>query len=283
MMVGARGKVSADRPRVRVEPRHKYLSIASCAMHQGIAYRRVLMAKVGSSVITLIIQLSLWSTIFASRSQVASFDWPAMQTYILLSFAINNLVSNINEARMFMDISSGDVVLDLVKPVDYLVSNLARVIGFALVEGTLALGVALAFVVVLPELRLPADGLAAFACTISVALGFLVKFLLGYLVALFGFLLLNVTGVLWARAAVTNVFSGAIVPLELFPSTVGALAEILPFRAIVHTPISLYLGHYDTGAIIRALAHQIGWVLTLWALARWLWGASVRRLVVQGG
>jgi ABC-2 type transport system permease protein len=270
-------------PRVRVAPRHKYVSLALCAMQEGIAYRRVLMAKVGSSMIFVIIQLSLWGAVFASRSQVGTFDWPAMQTYILLSFAINNLISNIHEARMFADISTGDVVLDLVRPLDYLASNLARVIGLALIEGTLALGLALAFAVFLSEVRLPESGLAALAFAVSVALGFLVKFLIGYLVAMLGFLLLNVTGVLWARAAITNVLSGAIVPLELFPATLGALAAVLPFRAIVHTPISLYLGHHDPGAIILALVHQLGWVLGLWALARILWTFSSRRLIVQGG
>jgi ABC-2 type transport system permease protein len=259
------------------------VSIALSAMHEGIAYRRVIMAGLGSSAIALIIQLSLWHTIFASRSQVATFDWPAMQTYILLSFAVNAMVSNVNEMRMFADIASGDVVLDLLKPLDYLAANLARVIGLAIIEGALALGLVLALVMFLPEVRLPASGFAGVAFAISVPLGFMVKFLIGYLVALLGFRLLNVDGVLWTRTAVTNVFSGAIVPLELFPGLLGGLAAILPFRAIVHTPVSLYLGHHGTEAIVIALAHQIGWVLALWLLARRLWERSVRRLVVQGG
>jgi ABC-2 type transport system permease protein len=278
-----RRHATSGEPRMRVEPRHKYVSLALCAMHEGIAYRRVLVAGVGAAVIGLIIQLSLWDTIFQSRSQVVGFDWPAMQTYILLSFAINALVSNINEERMFGDIASGNVVLDLIKPVDYLAINLARVIGIAVVEGSMALGLVLPLVIFLPEVRQPAGGLAALAFAMSVPLGFMVKFLIGYLVALAGFRVLNVTGVLWVRNAVTNVFSGAVVPLELFPGALGSLAELLPFRAIVHTPISLYLGHHDASAIVLALAHQIAWVLALWWLARSLWGASVRRLVVQGG
>ena len=83
--------------------------------------------------------------------------------------------------------------------------------------------------------------------------------------------------------AAVYVLSGMVIPIPLFPDWAQGVLEFLPFRALVDTPIRLYLGHIPLSELVPVLAHQLAWVLAFVALGRWLLARGTRRLVVQGG
>ena len=72
----------------------------------------------------------------------------------------------------------------------------------------------------------------------------------------------------------------SIIPFWIFPDWLRGVAEILPFKAIYFTPISLYMGTMPVG---EALAFQGAWLLALVLLSQGLWKLMMRRIVVQGG
>lgn len=90
-------------------------------------------------------------------------------------------------------------------------------------------------------------------------------------------------GLVRTRIAVTNLLSGALIPIEFFPSGLQSIAEFSPFPAAVYTPVSIYLGNLAGGDLWTAIGVQVIWVIALWYVARLLWKPAVRVLVVQGG
>jgi ABC-2 type transport system permease protein len=151
--------------------------------------------------------------------------------------------------------------------------------GFELVAaiGVAILGAALVFDVV------PPGGLAAAAFSASLALAFLVKFLLSYLTVVIALRTLHVQGLVWTRTAVFNLLSGALMPIAVMPEALRAVVEALPFRDVIATPIELFLGQRAGLDAALALGRQAAWVLALTALARWAWQRNVGRLEIQGG
>ncbi len=268
---------------MRLRPRPKYLALALTSVQRAVAYRGTTLLNLLSSLIWVAMLYYLWRTVFAEGARIEGFAWWEMRTYILVSYAVNALLSFYSLARMTNAIRTGEVAAELVRPVDYLGAQLAQAFGAAVVEGALSSGIALLLGVLLLGISPPASPLAALLFFASVWLGFLVKFLVGYLVALLCFWTKNAIGLIWAQTALVNLFSGALIPLAFFPEWLRALALATPFSGIVYTPASIYLGRLDGLGALGAMGMQVLWAGALWLLARLLWGPSVRALDVQGG
>jgi ABC-2 type transport system permease protein len=80
-----------------------------------------------------------------------------------------------------------------------------------------------------------------------------------------------------------GVFSGYLVPLELFPHWVGALARALPFRYMLAFPVETLIGLQGRDRALLELGIQWGFVLVLFALARSVWRVGLRRFSAYGG
>ena len=268
---------------IRTSPRPAYLALAGAAIQRGITYRATRLLSMLTSATFVAIQWFLWKSVFAVQATVGAFSWSEMQTYVVLVFAINALLPTDYELALYNRIKDGTVAIDLARPLDFQWSQLATAAGVAVVEiifrGT-AILLAAAFLL---DVALPPSAAQALLFAASVLLGFLAKFLLAYLVGLCCFWLLNVMGLQWMRAAITNILSGAAVPLTLLPGGLREVALHSPFAGMVFVPTAIYLGQLSGADAVRALATQAFWVVLLWFLARRMWGFCLRRLVVQGG
>jgi viologen exporter family transport system permease protein len=78
-------------------------------------------------------------------------------------------------------------------------------------------------------------------------------------------------------------FSGAVVPLPLYPDWAKPVVYFLPFRGVADTPFRIYMGHMGSGEITAALANQAGWTVVFVLAGVLLLSRGTKRLVVQGG
>lgn len=271
---------------LRLAPRPKYVSLALVGLHNAVAYRVNTILTFLTNAVWVVILLSLWETIFAARgsgAQVGDFDLQRMRTYVLVAYVANSLVTHYSESGIIAGIRYGAVVLDLLRPVDYMLGQLAGAAGGAAFEAALGGIAALLVGIYALHVSPPASFEGAAAFVVSVLLAFVVRFLISFIVSLFSFWTSNGLGLMWARAAVSNVLSGTLIPLALFPDWLRGVALALPFHTLVSTPVLIYLGEIRGSEIPIALASQVGWLIALWVLARRLWRPCVRRLTVQGG
>jgi ABC-2 type transport system permease protein len=273
----------ATQASIRSAPRWAYLSLLLNAAQQAAAYRgRILLSAIGNGI-WIVAVYYLWRSVFAQGGQVAGYDWSAMQTYLVLAYAINALLSFSSTARLYNLVRSGEVAQELLRPVDYLAAQLAIALGGARIEGLLSAALALVVAVLAVGVAPPASSMAALLFLPSIALGFVVKFLISFLFALLCFWTVNGVGLIWAQTAVVNLFSGALVPLAFFPAWLRTIIAWAPFQGIVATPLAIYQGQAAGWDLARALALQVLWAALLWALARALWGPATRALDIQGG
>ncbi len=270
-------------PGLRLHPRPKYLSLALVAVQEAVSYRFATILTFLTNLVWVVILLYLWQTVFAARPTVGTFDLQRMRTYVLVAYVVNSLVTHYSESGIISAIRYGQVAVDLLRPVDYMTGQLARAAGGAVFEGALGGAVALVLGIYVLHISPPASPLAAAAFVASLLIAFVVRFLISFIVSLFSFWTRNGLGLMWARAAVSNVLSGTLIPLSLFPDWLHTIALALPFHTLVSTPALIYLGEIEGPAIGVALAGQFGWAIALWVLARLLWRPCVRRLTIQGG
>lgn len=268
---------------MRLDPRPKYLSIFITALQQAVAYRARTFLTLLANLIWVVMVYYLWRTVYAGNTAIQGFTWTQMRSYILLSYAINMLLSFPSAGRMMARVRTGEVAQDLLLPVNYLYGQFALALGAAVVEGGLSALFTLALGILVFDLLPPVSPAAMALFLISIGLGFLIKFLVAFMTTLLCFWTVNSLGLLWAQGAVIHLFSGTLIPLAFFPGGLRTLAEWLPFQGIVYTPVMIYLGRIQGPALLQALAVQVIWVVVLWVSARLFWARAVRALEIQGG
>lgn len=180
-------------------------------------------------------------------------------------------------------IRSGDIATDLSRPIDpmryWLGFDLGRAAYQMIFRGVPPFLVgALVF-----DLRLPSTPLVWLAFSLSAVLAVVASFGFRFAYNVATFWLGDVRGIGLLALVVANVFSGFLVPLSFFPDWLEPVARVLPFAAMIQTPVDIFLGAVQGTAILGALAGQAAWALVLLALGRGLLALGTRRVVIQGG
>jgi ABC-2 type transport system permease protein len=258
-----------------------YTAQARAVALSALEYRLNVLLGMVAYLVQLVALLAVWRVLLA-QSPVEGFTWPQMQAYLLVAFASGALVSINGDFRMAFRILQGTVALDLVKPVDYQRSRFAEALGGLWLEILIILVAAGGVAAALGGLPVPTGpALALFA--ISMILLVPLKFLIVYVTTLACFWTQNYMGVQWARIAVVNLLSGALIPLAYLPDWLGTLAKWSPFAGLTSTPALIYIGRVGPGEGLLLVAVQLGWLVVLWFGARLLWRSAVRQLTVNGG
>ncbi|MGQ4668691.1 ABC transporter permease [Metabacillus halosaccharovorans] len=261
----------------------KYLSIAKVTMQNTMAYRFNYIISLLSSFIFILSMFYLWKSIYADKTELAGFTWEQMKTYLFITFLSNTLVSWYSETRISRKILDGSVAMDLLKPIDFQKARLSETIGSSLVEGFIAAIMISIFVVLFAGIILPKDLWTALLFIFSLVISLGIKFGIVYLFSLLCFWTTSSIGIAWSRAAITNLFSGALIPLTFFPEWLKSIAYALPFQGIVSIPASIYLGKLEFINAFQLIGLQVFWMIGLWLLGKLMWNFAVRQITIHGG
>jgi len=267
----------------RLHARNKYLGLVDSALQQAIAYRVMALTSIVANMLWVVILFYLWRAAFAEQGTIEGFTWPQMQTYILLAYGINAMVGFSSASKMMQAIRQGTIVIDMIRPLNYLGTQLASTIGLAIVEGAISFALTLGVGALFLDLQPPASPAHALLFVVSVALGFLTKFLFIFSVSLLVFWTTSSVGLNWAQTALVNVLAGVLIPIQFLPGWLATVAAWLPLRGIVSTPVGVYLGQQEGMRLWLVLGLQLAWVVALWCFADWAWKRAFRAVEIQGG
>jgi ABC-2 type transport system permease protein len=81
----------------------------------------------------------------------------------------------------------------------------------------------------------------------------------------------------------SNVLSGYLVPLDLFPGALRKLAAVLPFRFQLSFPVELMLGRWTRVEALELLAAQWAYVLVFLLVTKVAWRSGIRHYAAYGG
>lgn len=261
-----------------------YLHFARCSFQRRAAYRLANWAGILVNFFFFVLHAEVILAFFGARGPVAGWSAEEAVLYYATSQALLMVVGAFPD-RMFPlyeRIRSGDVALDLARPVELLPRELSERFGTALyylaaraapiyAAGLLLYGVA------------PRVDAAWLLAPLSLALAVAVGGALWYLANAAAFWTEHAMGAIHAMMLLLIFFGGLEVPLDFYPAWLRSVCDALPFRAAFYTPIALLTGTLRGGELAFALAHQVVWLGLLVAAARAVEARGLRRLVVQGG
>ena len=83
--------------------------------------------------------------------------------------------------------------------------------------------------------------------------------------------------------AILNIFSGMIAPISLFPEFLQKIANFLPFKDCIYTPINIYFGKLSTTEIMQIMLKQCLWIILLYAIAKFVFHKAIKNITINGG
>ncbi len=227
---------------------------------------------------------SLWSILYQQSPHAFGMDLERMTTYGVLGILLIPVMRSAMRIQYYIaeQVRLGTLELDLMKPLDFMFHMLSRSVGDLGVELLTRCVPGFVFACLFLDFRPPISVQAGLAFLVSLALGYLVIFVLSFLMGMLSIITLDIRSYAWAYHSLVRFASGQVVPLWMFPPALAAIAAALPFQAVYFVPMSIYVGAYE-GSLGNALLSQAAWAVGLFLAARLCWARVQRRVTIQGG
>ncbi len=260
-----------------------YGSMAAVVPKMFMAYSIWVWMDIFVSIIAVIIFVAFWRAVFASTSTIGGLTLDQTLNYILLAqlFGEAAYVSNI-----IWDIGAGlregQIAVALLRPMDYQAAMYVQNVAQLAINLILKLPLAV-FIWFVYGLDLPSDPRVWLAFLVSLALGHAVMFCFDWIIGCSAFYSTEIWGMSVVRFGVAMFFSGSLIPLTMMPDWLRTIAAILPFSQAVFLPVSLLSGITPLSAMPRIWLMQIGLLIGLLFLSRFIFGRALRVITVQGG
>jgi ABC-2 type transport system permease protein len=260
-----------------------FVSLALKTAGSKLVYRLATLISLTASGFAYCVFLLVWMEVYRVNPNPGPMSEGTMKAYLVAAFVVNAILTLTLEMRFMQRVRMGLVVSDLLRPLGFLPFQMAQGVGDALVNLLFVVPVfAVGWWFLGPTVLPPSLGSAVLG-VVSLVLGFIVSFGVSYLVVQSAFVLSSGYGVLFARAAFHQVFSGLAAPLVMFPEALRDVALALPFRHVIETPVRLWLGLVPAREVLPLLVSQAAWGVGLLVLAEAIFRAVMRRHQVQGG
>jgi ABC-2 type transport system permease protein len=225
----------------------------------------------------LVIFSALWHAATpANGGSVAGYDAAALLWYVVAAEAAVTAVKPRLIEMIGSDIASGAIVSEMLRPASVAGLRLAAELGESLVRLGLAwiVGTAIGWALVGPPPDAGAAALALPATVLAVACNLAAQ----HAFAAAAFWLRDTRATWFLYQKVVFLLGGMLLPLELMPDGLAAVARALPFSAMAYAPARLLSGHFEPWLLLV----QAGWLAVLGGAALAIFALGERRLEAVG-
>lgn len=259
-------------------------ALAGAGYRRWATYRQAAVAGVFVNTVFGLIKLSILLAVAeSSGGTVAGYDAVGLSTYAWMSQGLIAVVVIFGWTELADRVRTGDIAVDLARPVDVQLAWLAADLGRALWALLSRALIPIAFGAAIYGFRLPGDPAAILLLPLALLLAVVVSFACRFLVNLSAFWIIEVRGPITMYVLVSGLLAGHLIPIQLFPGWLQIIAYATPFPAMIQFPIDLVTGQATGWGVVLRVAAQVLWAVLLLGLGRLVLRRATRRLVVQGG
>jgi len=260
-----------------------YLALTRSSFMAVMMYRLSFVFTFIGNLLYIALLYFLWGSIYRDVDTIRGMSFNQAFVYVALAGSIFTMVKTWADWEISYHITSGAIIMDLIKPLDFQLYVLSQTAGFLLFNfSMIALPSALVlFLFFGAEIEV---GVGLFFLPPALILAFLVSFAIDYIVGLTSFYTESIWGISMTKEIIITLLSGALVPLQFFPDVAQRFLRLLPFQAIYHVPLTM-LTSPDLGleGCAGLMGTQAAWVLILFLLGRLFFTRASRVLTVSGG
>lgn len=256
-------------------------TLARIGVMQAVAYRAELLVWILSTSMPLVM-LALFSAV-AAEGPLGRFSSADFTAYFLATFIVRQFTASWASWEINDEVRTGSLSMRLLRPVSPIISYAIENLSAMPLRLVIAAPVAFVMLAASGAERLPGDAAGWLMFGAGWIGAWLLTFTVHVIMGTLSFWMEQSMKLMDVWFAGYLVFSGYLVPIELFPPGLREVAAYSPFHAQIGLPVELLLGAHTQAEALGWLAVQWGWVLGLGLLARGLWRRGLRRFGAVGG
>jgi ABC-2 type transport system permease protein len=256
-------------------------TLVRVGLAEAVAYRAEMLVWLLSTTMPLVM-LALMHAV-AREGPIGRFAQEDFTAYYLAALVVRLLTGAWVIWEVNFEIRQGTLAYRLLRPVHPLVAYAAENVGAMPLRLAAAIPIAALAAWLVGADHLTRDPLLVAVFPFSVLGAWLITFLAMSLIGALAFYIEASGSLFELWLGLFGVFSGYLVPLELFPGWLSGAARFLPFRYMLAFPVEMIVGKTGRGGALLELAVQWGFVALLGLAARGAWRLGLRRFAAFGG
>ena len=256
-----------------------YPALLKAYWARALEYRSQILIYILSSVLPLVMML-VWLTI-AEQGPITGYDSTAFISYFLMVTLMRRMTGAWIIWEMDNDIRKGTLSPQLLKPINPIHHLFARVLASKPVQ-IILVGPPVAIAAILLGARYDLSIGSLLLTTLAACGGLLIEFFAQAIIGTTAFWITQANSLAEAWFLVRALFSGWIIPIDLFPPVITNVLTYLPFRYALSFPVEIILGRRSLAEIGIGLAIQFAWVTAFYLAYRALWQRGLKRYGAVG-
>jgi ABC-2 type transport system permease protein len=257
-----------------------YPQMLKTGFASAVAYRAEFLIWMFSTNMPLVM-LAIWAA--AARSgPVAGYSQRGFAAYYLCALLVRLMTGAWVVWELTMEIRGGTFALRLLRPMNPLVQFSAENLAAIPMRGVVAFPV-IAILLWVARGELSHDPVLWLLLCPALLGAWLIYFLVQAIIGTLALRFESASSLFEAWLGFSNILSGYLVPLDLFPRAVRNLSLALPFRFQLSYPVELMLGRWTRGEALELLAAQWAYVALLFLATRFAWRSGLRHYAAYGG
>jgi len=262
------------------------IEIIKIEFKEDLQYTFAFMMSIIVQPIILLINIALFTSVYAynNTSQILGYDLGQMIWYMTSAHFIWVIVFNFADYRISDRVLSGDLNMDLLRPLSLFKYELGIAIGLRVTAFFTELipGLIVFSIIYFPSFM---SGISVVKFCVSILFSFLIMYMLNFLTGLTAFKLQNNASITGIKVILMSILGGSAIPLEFFPVPIRQVLMFLPFEYIFYWPIQFFLNtqsSHGLSVFVRTIGIQTVWVVLLYGLCRWFWHKASRNFSAVG-
>ena len=259
------------------------LPLVRIRFREATIYRANLFFGLISPLVIIFVVRALWTALYAGSPSHNGIPIEVTLTYAVITRAIYPLFPNSLISYLNGRVRSGNIIFDISRPISLPTQLFALELGrslAALLTRSIPLVI---FAAIISDFSLASTVFPITVFALTLCGGFIISYQVDFAFALVAFWVTNAGGLRFLKWSMSDILSGAYIPLWFFPPAFVGVVRLLPFRAVFFTPISILVGETQRSDYLGEILHQVIWIVILGVATAVLYRALVQRLQVQGG
>lgn len=253
----------------------------------NLQYRTAAWAGLATQFAWGFMMILLYRAFYRSGPEGFSMTFEAVAAYIWLQQALLTFYSIWSlDTTIFKDITDGSLSYELLRPLNLYTWWFAKSAALRVARATLRFLPVLLVAALLPRpygLTLPASLPAFFMFLVTLVMTLCLVIAYTMFIYIGTIRTLNPQGLRILAISLTELLTGAIVPLPFMPPRVQQILELTPFGVMQNLPLRIYSGDISLEDSFTGFGRQVFWLAVMMLLGRRLMKQALRRITLQGG
>jgi ABC-2 type transport system permease protein len=254
-------------------------------LHQGavlaLAYRADVVVWLLSTTMPLIM-IAFFGAVTRDGA-IGRYQEPQIIAYFLATFIARSLTASWVSWQINLEVRDGTLGARLLLPVHPLVAYAAESVGGMPVRIAGSVVIAGILLALLGPSAVAHDPVIWLLWCVSIAFAWLLSLFVSFTIGALAFFVDSSAKVMDAWLAGLFVFSGYLIPIDLFPVRVRVWLDWLPFRYQIGLPVELMVGAHDRASAVALVARQLAFVLAAALATYTVWRRGLTRFAAYGG